>query len=728
MENTKKPQLTVKSGNSVITRGSSSERGLNVKAHPRREIKKPERQVKLPGPVDNSSGSSPNQNDKVGEGQEQAIFVRSDNKDKMEEEPNKPKMTLKTNDKKSKAYKQPVEIKDDSNDNYFTKKCPVLSEQWYELVIKSKNSGNNIKLLIKILNESKVPLISPIKITNDLFVSEKYPNNIVDYKIYLYVPNDTNIIDTYFVGQKVYNVNLLPVDKNIVEQNIDLWKFRKLYDLDFINYYISNAEFEYSEKFIGRFKADYELYKCPNYFDEFITTLTISPSKNSITSDKINVLYLVHSSIEYEFYSYTVRTHQLLDNFNKYNNNYKIICATRYGYPYDREVGYYGKDVTKITKYGNVKYVKLINDKSSNFNTLNILEYIKQYIIETINFCIDNNIKIVHATTNYWNGIVAVCTAKYLGIKCIYELRELWNENIMLQRPEVLYSDVVKMMSVQEKNILNDVDKIIVLNDIQNKDNDKKVEVLYDGCTINIVDNKKVKDKLLDKHELKYKIIIGYIGTLSNDEGIEYILKCLKLLNNDNITFVVIGDGPYKGYMMDFIKLNSLEDNVLYLGKLAHEEAIQYYEIFDMCIYPKKKCDLHELKSSFKLVEALSYGKPVITTMLGASSEIIIDGTNGLISAVDDVNDLLDKIKMLISNNELRLTLGSGAKEWTSKNRNWITICNKLANIYDELLCDDSNDCTFEECTPVIDDYPTILSEEPSSKDDEDELYVQDQA
>ncbi len=614
-----------------------------------------------------------------------SIFTKQDGTNDIPEVKQKPALTIKSNDKKMLNRSQPqVQELEETTDNYFTKKYNVLSAQWYELIIKIKNKNDNsVKLLIKIFDDLKTQIINPIKITNDLFLHEKLPNNFVEYRIFLCMPINIMSIDIYIVGLKVYNAILSPIDKQIVEQNIDLWKFRKLYDLEFINYYINNADLEYSEKFVDRFKADYELYKNPNYFEEFMNSLNIPTTNSTVTSDKINILYLTHTSIEYEQYSYTIRTQQLLENFNK-NDKYEITCATRYGYPFDRETGYYSQDLNKEIEINGVKYIKLIADKKSNFNTLNILKYLEEYIIETINLCVNKNIKIIHATTNYWNGIVATCVAKYLGIRCIYELRELWNESIQLQKPEVINSDMIKMMSIQEKNIVNNVDKIIILNKTQNKDNDK-IEIIYDCANIDFK-FKMSKNDLLDKHKLHDKIIIGYIGTLTTHDGIENILKCIKMLNNNKLVFVIIGDGPYKNSMIDYIKTNNISENVLYLGKLKYEIAMEYYQIIDMCIYPKKKCELYELKSSFKLIEAMSFKKPVITTDLKSINEIINDGQNGLLCIPDNVSDLLDKMKLLINNTILMEKLGTEAQKWIVKNRNWKNMCNKLTHIYDNLI------------------------------------------
>lgn len=687
IDHIKKPTLSVKTNSANHTTNNNvdvNQGPITIKTHAHKMIKKPTGKVILNEPKN----------------EEDEIIDSNNVKDNDDDENNKP-LPPKSNERKliirpqkSGVTKQ-IPSADNSTDNYFTKKYPVLSEQWYELVMKVKhnNSINGVKLLIKIVDENKSPIIHPIKITNDLFLNGKFPNGVYEYKVYVYIPPNVANIDVYIVGLKIHNINLNPVDSHIVETNIDLWKFRKLNDLDCIMYYIKNAKLECSEKFMDRFQAEYELYKNPDYFINFTNNLTIPKTSNKVPKEnsKTKILYLIHSSIEYEEYGYTLRTQQLLENFNNTSDKYKVICSTRYAYPFDREVGYYSKEPTKKVKINDLKYIKPFTDKGQNFNTLNILKYLEKYIIDIVNICIDKNIKIIHATTNYWNGIVSTCVANYLGIKCVYELRELWNESIMLQKPEVLHSDIVKMISSQEKNIMANSDKIIVLNDTQNIQNGK-IETLYDCTYINDLDMD-IRNELMTKYNLDGKFIIGFIGSLTVYQNIEHILKCIKLMDDDNVMFIIIGDGPHKSSIIDYVKSNGLSDKVLCLGKLSYDEAINYYNVFDVCVYPRKKCELYELKSSYKVIEAMSHGKPVIVTNLKAMSEIIIDNENGLLCNPDDINDLLEKIKMVMNDTDLRLMMGNNALDYIKNNDIDInSVCVKLSSIYDGLLTDVCND------------------------------------
>lgn len=227
---------------------------------------------------------------------------------------------------------------------------------------------------------------------------------------------------------------------------------------------------------------------------------------------------------------------------------------------------------------------------------------------------------------------------------------------------------------------------------INDKCDEKKIHVINHGVDTNLF---KPNQELNSRFSLKLNVsdddfIIGYIGTLSIYEGIDYILKCVRLLLNEeqkrNIKFVIIGDGIYKNEMLETIKNLRINDNVLYLGKIDYRNVIKYYNIFDLVIYPRKRCELCNTTPSYKILEAMSMEKPIIASELNATKEIIIDEFNGLLCKPDNIEDLLQKINLLIQNPELRNKLGKNAREWVNNNREWTKIGTELITLYDSLL------------------------------------------
>jgi hypothetical protein len=126
---------------------------------------------------------------------------------------------------------------------------------------------------------------------------------------------------------------------------------------------------------------------------------------------------------------------------------------------------------------------------------------------------------------------------------------------------------------------------------------------------------------------------------------------------------------------------------------MEHDEAVKYYNVFDVCVYPRRACELYELKSSFKVVEAMANGKAVISTNLKAINEIIIDRENGLLVEPNDINGLFDKIKSVMMDDNLKVLLEENALEYIKNNDIDIdSVCEKMGYVYDGMNdMDDKN-------------------------------------
>lgn len=158
---------------------------------------------------------------------------------------------------------------------YFNKTFEVLKTQWYMLLLRLEG---NLQGLVKIMDDSKRPIIPTVKINNDMFLFKKY-DTYYEYKIYLQTLATSRTIDIHIIGLLIKDIKLQQISFDVVSKGIDVWKFRKLHDLEFIDYYTSKLKLDCTEKFIEKFKADYELYKNQTYLDTYIKSVKMDKKK-----------------------------------------------------------------------------------------------------------------------------------------------------------------------------------------------------------------------------------------------------------------------------------------------------------------------------------------------------------------------------------------------------------------------------------------------------------------
>lgn len=116
---------------------------------------------------------------------------------------------------------------------------------------------------------------------------------------------------------------------------------------------------------------------------------------------------------------------------------------------------------------------------------------------------------------------------------------------------------------------------------------------------------------------------------------------------------LLVGDGPERPMAEGLCRELGICDDARFVGKQQEMEEI--YPIADLFLLPSEY-------ESFGLsaLEAMAAGTPVIATRTGGLPEIIIDGENGFLSEVGDVEDMARNARLILGN---KLTLEDFSKK-----------------------------------------------------------------
>jgi len=172
---------------------------------------------------------------------------------------------------------------------------------------------------------------------------------------------------------------------------------------------------------------------------------------------------------------------------------------------------------------------------------------------------------------------------------------------------------------------------------------------------------------------------IIFAGRLSPEKGILSLLAAMK--NLPQIKLQIAGEGPQKKDLENFIKENHLI-NVELLGYKKQSELHDLIKASKLVIVPSIWYENNPLS----ILEAFSFGKPVIGTDLGGMAELISNGQNGLVYKLGDIQDLTNKISNLYNNNELVAQMGRNARQFVEENCDPQTHLQQILQIYKSLV------------------------------------------
>lgn len=148
-----------------------------------------------------------------------------------------------------------------------------------------------------------------------------------------------------------------------------------------------------------------------------------------------------------------------------------------------------------------------------------------------------------------------------------------------------------------------------------------------------IIDSRKIK------HYNKKRLNLGYIGTISDYKGFNFLLKQLNKIWNAGFKDVILnvyGD-----------KVNNEMKNIKFHGKFDYSDLSKIFNEIDVLIVPSICYETF----GFVVLEALSYGVPVILTSNVGSKDIVFHSKNKIGIIVDTTNDGLSQRIIELHNN-----------------------------------------------------------------------------
>lgn len=183
------------------------------------------------------------------------------------------------------------------------------------------------------------------------------------------------------------------------------------------------------------------------------------------------------------------------------------------------------------------------------------------------------------------------------------------------------------------------------------------------------------------KNELRKKlnipingIVVGFVGRLANDKGINELLKAWELIDRkyNNIHLLLVGPSDERDpFIFNF---SCLSKNIIRVDYIS--DPTPFYAILNLFILPS-------FREGFPTVnlEASSMKLPVITTKNTGCIDSIIDSVTGIYTDINP-QSISNSIEYYITNPELLKVHGENGRKFVINNFNQIVVWESLSKIY----------------------------------------------
>lgn len=216
------------------------------------------------------------------------------------------------------------------------------------------------------------------------------------------------------------------------------------------------------------------------------------------------------------------------------------------------------------------------------------------------------------------------------------------------------FSSLDKKNRQKVKNTLNNANGIIVLSESWKNYYSR----ISDNKRIFIINNaiERIDFNNYKRVYLKNQKIVLFLSSICERKGAYDLLKTIKNINDENIKFVFVGPYEDKDRFFKEVERLKIQEKCIFVGEVIGKERFKYFASADMFVLPSYAEGL-----PVAILEAMSFGLPIISTNVGAIPEVI-EKENGILIKPGDVVALKRAILRIVKEDKNKYKLNNKKK------------------------------------------------------------------
>ena len=273
----------------------------------------------------------------------------------------------------------------------------------------------------------------------------------------------------------------------------------------------------------------------------------------------------------------------------------------------------------------------------------------------------------------------------------IFELRDIWPASITAVGA-MQDSKLIAMLERLEMFLYKRADRIVSLthafkDELVTRGVDKdKIDIVLNGVDLSRYSPRPKSHELVEKYALQNKFVVGYIGTHGMAHGLDSILKCAELLQNDErIHFLFAGGGAGLQGIKEMASEMALP-NVSILGRQEKERMPDFWSLCDVSLVHLKDTKLFKSVIPSKIFESMGMGLPMIIAVPeGEATDIIASTQSGIKVEPENPKKLADAIVQLAGNPSEKKRLAENAAMAAARYERK-TLAGKMLNVFESVV------------------------------------------
>ena len=172
-------------------------------------------------------------------------------------------------------------------------------------------------------------------------------------------------------------------------------------------------------------------------------------------------------------------------------------------------------------------------------------------------------------------------------------------------------------------------------------------------------------------------MLVGTVARLNPVKRLDILLQAMMALRD--VHTVIVGDGPERAQLRTVSERSGLADRAHFAGQ--QRDVRTWLAALDVFVLSS---DWEGMSNA--LLEAMAAGLPVVTTAVGGTPEVVVDGETGLLVPPRDPAALAEAIATFLHNSDRRCIMGRAGTERVRQCFSLERMVQQTQTLYEHLL------------------------------------------
>ncbi len=256
--------------------------------------------------------------------------------------------------------------------------------------------------------------------------------------------------------------------------------------------------------------------------------------------------------------------------------------------------------------------------------------------------------------------------------------------SILLPWERLVTSSMASVLSALHKKTLDRSDALVFDSDRSRRIYETTYPGIFDSKIVKIIPMGVETDLFAFRAPpLDEKLTILTVGPLIERKGIRYLIEAMKVVKKavSNCELVIAGEGPQRQELELLARRLGVEHETKFLGHADRRDLPAIYAGCQIYVQPSLS---ETIPSSIR--EAMSVGRPIIASAVGAVSELVVDGLNGVLVPSMDSAALAEHIVRVGTSDRLAQAMGQQSRSITERALDYRILAKEWFRLYQQLL------------------------------------------